>query len=78
MATPNGRLGTPVATPFRFLHRINFCLNFETMSQSHYMLSPQIFGPSRYYPIIDILALLLVVPPLLVLLANTEMKNQLA
>ena len=43
MATPNGRLDIPVATPFRVLDLISFYLNFETMSYSHYMRAPPHF-----------------------------------
>ena len=42
--TPYRPLATPVATSFRFLDVNIFYLNFEIMSQCHYMRAPQIVG----------------------------------
>ena len=62
MATPNGGLATPVATPFCLLDLIFFHFNFEIMIQSHYTrASPQICGgPPKYHPITNKLASLLI------------------
>ena len=57
MATPNGRLATPVATPFLLIDIIVFIRIFETISQSA-SLHPNAFGPHlRCHPITHKLAL---------------------
>ena len=50
MATPNEPNATPVAISFRFLDLIIFNLNFETMSQCHYMRPPTFLVDPRCHP----------------------------